>query len=893
MRRHLIHFLLVAILTVCSAATAFAQTTVKGQVVDAETGEPLIGAAVTVAGTTQGSVTDLDGNFTQTVGHNETLVIKYLGYKEFQKRITQTGTVNLGVIKMAVDAVALSDVTITSSIAVARKTPVAVSTIDPVFIEDKLGNQEFPEILKSTPSVTASKVGGGYGDSEISLRGFASANVAVMINGVPMNDMEWGGIYWSNWQGLSDVTRSMQVQRGIGASKLSSPSVGGSINVLTNSLEAKRGGGVYYGMGNDGRNKISFNVSSGMTDKGWAFSILGSKDWGDGYIYGTPYESYSWFVNIAKRIGDNHSISLIATGAPQNHYKRYDRLTIAEWERQKKVGIGAGYRYNATYGFDDTGREYYGTNRNYYHKPQISLNHIWDINYKSSLSSTIYTSIGDGYGYRGVGSSSSLLYGSTNGLPNNTYRRDDGTFDYGALKQDNANAANGSLAAIAKNKNNHVWVGLLSTYNNKLTNNLDLQVGIDLRYYKGMHKEEISDLMGGAYVIDPDRKKVPYRKDDIAWQQQRLYIGDVAYRNFDSFIGQYGVFGQLEYSNDKLSAVVSANANVTTNQRYEHFYADNEKSGVVSKLGFGVKGGINYNITEHHNVFANIGYFSRTPYYSGGIFLNSQTSNALNPDSRNEKVLSYELGYGYVSSVLNVNLNLYRTAWNDRSIQKTLTSAQESPYLIMNGVGALHQGIELELLYKPIRGLFITGMFSIGDWTWSKNGVTGRVYDKNGQAMDYKNNIVAIGSPEQAVYKTNMKGIKVSNSEQTTAALGVNYELMKGLRLGVDGRFSGRQYADYDIASQAIAATEKNPVIDLVQPWRIPSAYTFDANISYSFKIGKVDAVWRANCNNLFNEAYITRALDNGAKTGGHDWNDATVFYGFGRTWMMSMRVKF
>ena len=246
-----------------------------------------------------------------------------------------------------------------------------------------------------------------------------------------------------------------------------------------------------------------------------------------------------------------------------------------------------------------------------------------------------------------------------------------------------------------------------------------------------------------------------------------------------------------------------------------------------------------------------------------------------------------------MSRVLNVNVNLYRTAWDDRSIQKTLSGAQESPYLIMNGVGALHQGIELEFVYKPVRGLFINGMFSIGDWTWSKNGVTGRIYDKSGQALDYNNNVVEIGSPEQAVYQTNMKGIKVSNSEQTTAALGVNYELMKGLRLGIDGRFSGRQYADYDIASQAIKANKNNPVVDLVQPWRIPAAYTFDANISYSFKIGNVDAVWRANCNNLFNEAYITRALDNGAKTGGHDWNDATVFYGFGRTWMMSMRVKF
>ena len=110
------------------------------------------------------------------------------------------------------DAFALSDVTITSSVAIARKTPVAVSTITPVFIEEKLGTQEFPEILKSTPGVYATKQGGGYGDSKITIRGFKSENVAVMINGVPMNDMEWGGVYWSNWAGLSDVTRSMQVK---------------------------------------------------------------------------------------------------------------------------------------------------------------------------------------------------------------------------------------------------------------------------------------------------------------------------------------------------------------------------------------------------------------------------------------------------------------------------------------------------------------------------------------------------------------------------------------------------------------------------------------------------------------------------------------------------------
>ena len=229
MRKNLIHFLLIAVMAVCSVSAYAQSTTVRGQLVDAETGEPLVGAAVMVEGTTQGSVTDVDGYFKQSVAPNATLIFKYVGYKDLKQTITRKGaSVDLGVIQMQPDAVMLNDVVITSSVAIARKTPVAVSTVTPVFIEERLGTQEFPEILKTTPGVYATKKGGAFGDSEIRMRGFKSENIAVLVNGVPMNDMEWGGVYWSNWAGLSDVTRSMQTQRGLGASKVSAPSVGPS-----------------------------------------------------------------------------------------------------------------------------------------------------------------------------------------------------------------------------------------------------------------------------------------------------------------------------------------------------------------------------------------------------------------------------------------------------------------------------------------------------------------------------------------------------------------------------------------------------------------------------------------------------------------------------------------
>lgn len=886
MKKYLRCFFLFVSLLIASATTAFSQNNVKGQIVDSETNEPLIGAAITVAGTTIGVITDIDGNFTINAASNATLNISYLGYKDYTVKVNQKR--DLGIIKLQVDAVMLNDVIITSSIAISRKTPVAVSTIDPVFIEEKLSTQEFPEILKSTPSVYATKEGGGYGDSRINIRGFASANIAVMVNGVPMNDMEWGGLYWSNWTGLTDVTRTMQVQRGLGASKIAAPSVGGSINIITNSVDAKKGGSAFYGMGNDGYNKLAFSVSTGMNEKGWAFSVLGSKTWGDGYIRGTAFEAYAWFINISKMISNNHSLSLTATGSPQSHDKRYDRLTIAEWEKQKKVGLGDGLRYNATYGFDANGKERVGTNYNSYHKPQISLNHIWDINMKSSLSSSLYLSIGNGYGYRGVGSAYSSLYGATNGIPNTGYRKNDGTFDYAKLMEENAASDNGSLAAVAKNINSHIWYGLLSTYTNQINDNLSIQGGIDLRYYVGGHKAEIVDLYGGEYVIDPDRAKGKF-KNDPAWVNQRLYIGDVVYRDYDSYVGQYGVFGQAEYSLDKLSAFVSANANMNTAQREDYFYYDNEKSGTQTKYGFGAKGGANYNLTDRHNVFANVGFFSRTPFLSYGIFLNSTTSNLLNDKSVNEKVFSFEVGYGYTSKLFNAKVNLYRTNWIDKSTVKTATDAQGSPYLNMSGVGATHQGIELEFVYKPIPKMEITGMFSFGDWRW-KNNATGYWYNRSGQAIDKNGNETAPGAADHAFVTLNMKDIKVGNSAQTTAALGLSYEILSGLRIGVDGNFYGRNYSDYDITG---ATSFESGEFNIAQPWRIPSAFVYDGRLSYRFKFGNLNATWTANCNNLLNETYITDARDNGARTNGHGWKDATVFYGFGRTWSTSLKIRF
>ncbi|MCD8166297.1 MAG: carboxypeptidase-like regulatory domain-containing protein, partial [Bacteroides sp.] len=585
MRKNLIHFLVLTLMTVFYATAAVAQNTITGTVVDADNDEPLIGASVVISGTTQGTVTDLDGNFTITTSStNVTLQITYIGYKDLDYKVSRFG--NVGVIKLQADALLLRDVIVTSSVAVVRKTPVAVSTLDPAFIEENLGTQEFPELLKSTPGVYTIKNGGGYGDSEIMMRGFKSENLAVMINGVPVNDMEWGGVYWSNWAGLSDVTRSMQTQRGLGASKVSGPSVGGSINIVTRSIDAQKGGTVSYTMGENGENKILFSVSTGLNDKGWALTLLGGRNWGDGYIQGTEFDGYTYFVNIAKRINDNHQLSFTGFGNSQIHDQRsaYDGLSIQGWQEVAKwMPDGQQYRYNPTYGFGKNA-ERKTANKNKYHKPQLSLNHIWEIDATSSLSTALYVSIGDGWGHRGEYNDSSLSsawYGASNGVLNTEFRNADGTMAYDKMQDINEQSDSGSKLVLSRNKNQHKWYGLLSTYTKQLNDNFNFYAGIDGRYYIGTHTAEITDLMNGDYYMDTRyRVNVSAENNKAAanpdFMYEKLTIGDVVYRDYDGHVLQGGVFGQLEYEFDKLNTFVAGSVSNTTQWRYDRFYYDKE-----------------------------------------------------------------------------------------------------------------------------------------------------------------------------------------------------------------------------------------------------------------------------------------------------------------------------
>ena len=360
MKRKYLPFFLVLLL---SSLTAFSQKqTVSGVVSDSATSETLIGATVLIQGTTNGTITDINGAFALELANGKyTLKISFIGYasKLFQITIANK-PIKLNVILKS-DAV-LDQVEIVADIARARETPVAFTNISPMKIEERLSGQDIPMLLNKTPGVYATQQGGGDGDARINIRGFNQRFVAVMLDGIPVNDMENGWVYWSNWFGLDAITRNIQVQRGLGASKLALPSVGGTMNIITKGIDNNRQISIEQSVDGEGKLTTNLGYTSGKLKNGWALTFAGAYKTGNGWVEQTNVKAWFFYAKVDK-IWGKHITSLTAFGAPQTHKQRSYKRGIADYDTTyaKELGITSseipttfsnqGIGYNAHWGY--------------------------------------------------------------------------------------------------------------------------------------------------------------------------------------------------------------------------------------------------------------------------------------------------------------------------------------------------------------------------------------------------------------------------------------------------------------------------------------------------------------------------------------------------------------
>jgi hypothetical protein len=661
--------------------------------------------------------------------------------------------------------------------------------------------------------------------------------------------MENGRVFWSNWAGLSDVTSSMQVQRGLGASKVAVPSVGGTINILTRTTDVEEGGNIYTTQANDGYEKYGFTYSTGLMDNGFAATVSGSKTDGDGYVDGTEFNAVSYFVNLSLKINDKHKLSLTAFGAKQNHGQRQNRHLIGTYRNSER-----GIRFNSDWGYKQgqvTFRE-----DNFFHKPQISLNHYWTISDKTSVSTAAYLSFGSG----GGGGSTGVNKFNFGADGQSDYRIGlYGPINFDKIVDENVAAgANGSETILRASRNNHTWLGLLSTLKTDLSDNLVLLGGLDLRHYRGSHFTEVTDLLGGQYFADDSNVNNPLNA---------AQVGDKILFNNDGIVDRIGVFSQLEYSKDKLAVFISLTGSNTSYRREDFFRKldsdPDQKTDNFDFFDFGAKGGANYNLNDKHNVFVNLGYLEKVASFRS-VFP-TFNNDVVNDDAENQKITSFELGYGFRGEKLSVNLNAYYTKWKDRTEFVSFQQPDNTTaFANILGVNALHQGIELDFVYKPFNFLTFTGAASFQDNTWQDDIKNVEIRDENQDLVETVDIFI--------------KDLHVGDTAQTTVALGTNFSVTDKTTLIIDYNYFDNFYADFNPSDRS------TPGPDAL---KLPDYGLFDVAIRHGFHFGEFDAVLTGRINNVTDTEYIPDAFDNSSLT------NALVYFGAGRTYSVGLKLNF
>ncbi len=820
--------------------------------------------------------------------------ITYIGY------LTQTAKVKVGgkkpaVLKLNMESRTLTAVEVVADIAKTRETPVAFANIDAKRIEEELASRDIPMLLTSTPGVYATMGGGGQGDGRVTIRGFDQSNIGILVDGIPTNDMESGVVYWSDWAGLGDITRNIQVQRGLGASKLAIASVGGTINIITKGLEANKSISYAQEYGSDMMLKETLCLTTGRLKGDWGITASGTRKTGDGWVAATPFDQWSYFIKAEKRI-KNHTISVSANSAPQTHGQRGYNQLIGVYDKAyaEKMGINYnptypastspspagnfGTNYNQQWGVldrwegsrhDTTSHSVSNVNTrvNFFNKPLYNLNDYWTINDKLYLSTVLYASTGSGGGTNlWVAPGANLL---SNGQTNlQTIYNDNKTNYFGITTLAPGHKSSNFIYAAM---NDHQWFGMLSTLTYNLTKDITVTVGPDLRWYRGHHYDKVYDLLGGDYYADfanPNQTS-PVKR-----------VGDTFAKDYDSYINYGGGFLQTEYVKNKVSAFATVTGVQTSYQRVDNFDTTKQfhKSPLMEYYGYGLKAGSNYNFNEHHNLFFNTGYMVKAPTF-GSVF---DYNNIPSTDVKNQQITSVEMGYGYKTRMFAANVNAYYTDWQNRPQQYPIavTSGNNTFYAMVNGMNALHKGVEMDLQFKPIQKVTVGGIVSIADWRWTSNGRS-TVTDANGNFVE-------------SVSFT-AKNMHVGNAPQSQFGLNVRYEPFKNFYVKAQWTYFARIYAQFDPTTMNTTdPTQTNYNLYLVNhpgidAWRLPDYQLVDIHAGYKFTLYRFDIVMAAHVINLFNTEYISEATNGGS----FDASTSMVYFGQGRSFLLSMKVLF
>ena len=686
------------IFSLCSAVSVLAGS-VTGSVVDAETGEPLTAASVVLGERPLTGLTDAQGRFLfadLTPGTYD-LTVTHVGYRP-AKRHAEVGD-GAHVIEIALQPTVLrgQTVTVTATRALARETPVTFSNISKEEIRQDYFAQDVPMLLQSTPSAYAySDAGNGIGYSYLKIRGFNQQRINVLINGIPHNGPTSHEVYWIDMPDLLANAEDVQIQRGVGSSAYGSSALGGTVNVITANYDTEPRISLATGFGSYNTEKYSFSFNSGLVDESYVMYGRFSRITSDGYRDQSWTKLWSYFLGVT-RYDENMTTTFQVYGGPEQTHLAYYGIPQAYLDGEISGDPRKDRKYNPLTYEDELDN---------FNQPHYELHHDWQLTDAVQLRNTLYTIKGRG-NYDQFRRARSL---EEFRLP--ALKVKDGTL-YAASWYDTDESGNpvpdgdGYYTVTNSDLIKSRWVdnnefGWLP----KVT--LDhpggqLTLGGETRWHRGRHWGMVTWLSAAPQDVAPDHVYYSYRERKLtlsAFAQERLHLTD----RITLMADLQGVSHTYTLDRDTVTG-------------YEH---------ETTFRWLSPRAGVNVNLTDHLNVFANVAYAEREPASSDLVnpqeYWDEPKFRSVDPRSdgtivlsdptvKPERLVDIELGIGLQSRSLSSMVNLYHMDFRNEIVPWAGQISEASGLPVTgNADRSVHQGIELEATVRPIPLFRVPGL---------------------------------------------------------------------------------------------------------------------------------------------------------------------------------------
>ena len=848
----------------------FGQGTISGSVSDAD-GNALPGANVVVEGTTLGAAATLSGSYTVNVPDGTyTITASVVGYKSSSASVRVSGSNASANFTLESASVALGGVEVLAE-RVDNTDAIPFNEMTKADIDFRLGGRGLPKALSTLPNVYVEN-GGGWDDENVYVRGFDDRYTSYLINGVPMNDMENGNLYFSNWSVLADVASVVQVQRGAGSVNLATPSLGGVVNFMSAPASTEPGVVVKQEAGEHQYSKTAVTVNTGLLmDDKLAIMASASRRTADKlFAKGTYSDAWSYYFNASYSVNNDNRLEFIALGSPQFHGQNFwnNRISNYSHELAREMGVAEedlrteyGLDYNPR--ADDLQTPYTGKRavaswrpfdgwnyrtrdqrstvminerNNYFHKPIVQMNWYSNLNDSMTMATSFYYSGGEG---GGSGSAGSILWG------------DNGTRDYDATIARNMSEAQfkdgygyESRGVLRGSRNNQSTFGIMSKLEQDMGNGLNVTYGLDLRTAKVEHYRQVYDLLGGDFF---------YNSSNPNWTEEQRHrtLGDKLYYDNTNTIDWLGAYVQASKDlGDGTNVFGMFGATTASYTAQDHFTLDNLKIEADAELGYQMKVGGSRALNDTWQLFGNFSYSAMTPSLDKLI---DDVNMIKNSEFENEKATWFDVGARFKSAngQWAGSMNYYYALWADRNQSGTSEDLNGvESFFSITGLNELHSGLEYSIAYQPIPVLRIDVRGHESDWRFTDD-------------LTYTYNEIEGDDTSAETFDLYVKDVMVSGAPQSQTVLMVT-GFFNRLKASVEAESFARQYPrwGYDGAIQDLAFLlgEGNTFAD--DAYETERKTIMNLQMSYTTELMGRDVTLNASIFNVTDELYIGDFVD-------------------------------